>query len=79
VNRLGVDEFEELLERSGLTVERLVGLEGLASAFAAGPLRDRADDLSDEQRASVRTLVDELREDRSVVDTSAHMLAVCRA
>ena len=79
MNRLGVDEFEKLLEQGGLTIEKLVGLEGLASVFAAGPLHDRADDLSDEQRASVRTPVDELREDRSVVDTSAHMLAVCRA
>jgi len=37
------------------------------------------EDLSDDQRAGVRALVDELRGDRSVVDLSAHMLAVCRA
>lgn len=73
------DEFEELLSESGLTVGNLVGLEGVASVLAAGPLRERAEDLSDDQRAGVRALVDELREDRSVVDLSAHMLAVCRA
>jgi len=73
------DEFEELLSESGLAVEELVGLEGLASVLSAGPLRERAEDLSDDQRAGVRALVDELRGDRSVVDLSAHMLAVCRA
>lgn len=73
------DEFEELLSESGLAVEELVGLEGLASVLSAGPLRERAEALSDDQRAGVRALVDELRGDRSVVDLSAHMLAVCRA
>jgi hypothetical protein len=73
------DEFEDLLSEGGLTVEELVGLEGLASVLSAGPLRERAEDLSDDQRAGVRALVDELRGDRSVVDLSAHMLAVCRA
>lgn len=73
------DEFERLLAGAGLDVERLVGLEGLASVLSAGDLRDRADDLDDEQLAGVRRLVDDLRDDRTVADVSAHMLAVCRA
>ena len=73
------DEFETLLADVGFDVERLIGLEGLASVLSAGHLRDRTDDLDDEQLAGVRALVDELRGDRSVVDLSAHMLAVCRA
>ena len=31
------DEFEDLLSEGGLTVEELVGLEGLASVLSAGP------------------------------------------
>ncbi|WP_336329619.1 class I SAM-dependent methyltransferase [Haloarcula sp. CGMCC 1.2071] len=73
------DEFEALLEAGGVTVETLVGLEGLASVLAAAPLRGTADELSAHQRAGVRALVDELRTDRTAVDMSAHMLAVCRA
>ncbi|WP_415379784.1 class I SAM-dependent methyltransferase [Halosimplex sp. TS25] len=72
-------EFEDLLGGVGFDVERLVGLEGLASVLSAGPLRDRTDDLSERQLAGVRRLVDELRDDRTVADMSAHMLAVCRA
>jgi SAM-dependent methyltransferase len=73
------DEFEALLEAGGVTVETLVGLEGLASVLAAAPLRGTADKLSARERAGIRALVDELRADRTVVDMSAHMLAVCRA
>ncbi|WP_459193301.1 hypothetical protein [Halosimplex sp. J119] len=57
---------------------RLVGLEGLASVLSAGPLREETDDLSECQLAGIRALVDELRDDRTVADMSAHMLAVCR-
>ncbi|QPV64710.1 methyltransferase domain-containing protein [Halosimplex litoreum] len=73
------DEFEGLLAEAGLDVQRLVGLEGLASVLSAGPLRDRADELSEDRLAGIRRLVDELRDDRTVADMSAHMLAVCRA
>jgi SAM-dependent methyltransferase len=73
------DEFEALLDGAGLDVERLVGLEGLASVLSAGSLRDVADDFDEGQLAGVRRLVDDLREDRTVADVSAHMLAVCRA
>lgn len=68
------DEFEAELEDGGLTVEQLVGLEGPASGMQA-----ELSDADDEQLADVREVVRELREDRSVVDTSEHMLAVCRA
>jgi len=73
------DEFEALLSEAGLDVDRLVGLEGLASVLSAGPLRETAKELSDRQREGVRALVDDLRDDRTVADMSAHMLAVCRA
>lgn len=53
--------------------------EGLASVFSAGRLRETASELSEDQRASIRDLVDHHREERSVVDMSAHMLAVCHA
>lgn len=72
-------EFEALLERGGLTVEEVVGLEGLASLFAAGRLRETADQLSEDQREWIHELVDGQREDPTIVDLSAHMLAVCRA
>jgi hypothetical protein len=55
-------------------VETLVGLEGPASQ-----LQDELSELDDEQVADVRKMVRQLREDRSVVDTSEHVLAVCRA
>lgn len=74
-----VDEFEALLEAGGVTIETLVGLEGPASVLAAPSLRETAADLSVNERAGVQALVDELRTDRTVVDMSAHMLAVCRA
>ena len=73
------DEFEALLESAGLAVERLVGLEGLASVYTAGQLRNGADGLDDSERAGVRALVDELGGDRTAADMSAHMLAVCTA
>ncbi|EMA14165.1 class I SAM-dependent methyltransferase [Haloarcula marismortui] len=73
------DEFEALLEVGGVTVETLVGLEGLASVLAAPSLRETAAGLSAHEQAGVQALVDELRTDRTVVDMSAHMLAVCRA
>ncbi|PSP55435.1 class I SAM-dependent methyltransferase [Halobacteriales archaeon QS_1_67_19] len=68
------DEFESELEAGGLAVETLVGLEGPASQ-----LQDELADLDGDEMADVREMVRELREDRSVVDTSEHMLAVCRA
>ncbi|WP_135365903.1 class I SAM-dependent methyltransferase [Halosimplex halophilum] len=73
------DEFEDLLAGAGLDVERLVGLEGLASVLSAGSLRGVAEDLDEAQLAGVRRLVDDCRDDRTVADMSAHMLAVCRA
>lgn len=73
-----VKEFEAMLERGGLTVETLVGLEGLASLFAAGRLRETAEDLSEEQCEWIGKLVENQREDPTIVDLSAHLLAICR-
>lgn len=73
------EEFEELLDSAGLAVDRLVGLEGVASVYTAGPLRERAAELDGDERAGVRALVDELGDDRTAADLSAHMLAVCEA
>ena len=68
------DEFEVELEDGGLAVETLAGLEGPASQ-----LQDELSGTDDAKLADVREMVKKLREDRSVVDTSEHMLAVCRA
>lgn len=68
------DEFEAELEDGGLTVDQLVGLEGPASQ-----LQEELADADESELADVREMVQELREDRSVADTSEHMLAVCRA
>lgn len=73
------EEFESLLTQGGLTVETLVGLEGLASLFSAGRLRDTANNLSEEQQAWIHKLVNNQRKDSTVVDLSAHILAVCQA
>ncbi|WP_255196390.1 class I SAM-dependent methyltransferase [Halorarius litoreus] len=68
------DEFESLLASGGLTVETLAALEGPFSQR-----RDRQDALSAVDREAIRETLAVLREDRCVVDHSAHMLAVCRA
>jgi ubiquinone/menaquinone biosynthesis C-methylase UbiE len=67
-------EFENLLETEGLSVTTLAALEGLFSQRRA-----EQESLTDEHRAIVREVGRALREDRSVVDHSEHMLAVCRA
>lgn len=74
-----VDEFEALLEAAGLAVDRVVGLEGLASCFTIQSLRETTEELDGERRERVRDLVERQREDRTVADLSAHMLAVCEA
>ncbi|WP_135824463.1 class I SAM-dependent methyltransferase [Halorussus ruber] len=68
------DEFERELADAGLSVDRLVGLEGPVSRLQA-----ELADADDAAIADVRAMLREVREDRSVVDTSEHMLAVCRA
>jgi 2-polyprenyl-3-methyl-5-hydroxy-6-metoxy-1,4-benzoquinol methylase len=67
------DEFEAELEDGGLAVEQLVGLEGPASQ-----LQEELADVDEAGLADVREMVRKLREDRSIVDASEHMLAVCR-
>ena len=72
-------ELESLLSDADLEIESLVGLEGLASVYSAGRLQETADQLSSEESEWIRRLVDQQRDDRSIVDMSAHMLAVCHA
>lgn len=67
-------ELESLLESRGLTVERLVGLEGLASA--ARPELETADD---DALDAIRHVVATLRDDPTATDLSEHILAVARA
>ncbi len=67
-HRCRAGEFEALLEAGGVTIETLVGLEGLASVLAAPSLRETAADRSAHERAGVQALVDELRTDRTVVE-----------
>lgn len=72
-------ELADLLEGAGFDVERIVGLEGTASLFADDELREGMSSLSDEQVASIETVVERTREDEAVADLSSHILAVCRA
>jgi len=67
-------EFESLLETAGLEVRTLAALEGPFSQR-----REDLDLLTDAHREAIRETLAELREDRCVVDHSAHVLAVCRA
>ncbi|WP_439026697.1 class I SAM-dependent methyltransferase [Haloarchaeobius sp. DT45] len=66
-------ELESLLDDADLTVETLAALEGVACVR-----RDAQDALDDDRRTVVREVNDRLREDRSVVDLSSHMLGVAR-
>ncbi|WP_128476054.1 class I SAM-dependent methyltransferase [Halorussus pelagicus] len=68
------DEFERELETAGFAVEKLVGLENVASRT-----KPELADADEEAVESVREVVRSLREDRTAADVSEHMLAVCRA
>jgi SAM-dependent methyltransferase len=72
------DEFEAELTAAGLTVERLVGLEGPATNGDrdVAALFDEGD--PDALDADLRAVSRELREDRAVVDWANHLLAVAR-
>ena len=67
-------ELIELLSNAGLTVERVVALEGIAATR-----RSHFEELDEGARDAIRELNDLLRTDPAVVDVSPHMLAVCRA
>lgn len=67
------DELEALLESAGFEVEQLVGLEGVASV-----MEPELAEASEEAVEAVKEVVRLLREDRTVADLSAHILAVCR-
>ncbi|WP_255149981.1 class I SAM-dependent methyltransferase [Halorarius halobius] len=66
------DEFERLLADAGLDVATLAALEGPFSQR-----REDLDALSAADREAIREALAQVREDRHVVDHSAHMLAVC--
>ncbi len=68
------EEIEADLSEVGFAVERVVGLEGPASNMQ----RELAD-TNEEARESVRELAHALREDRTIADSSEHILAVARA
>lgn len=69
-----VAELESELSDAGLDVERVVGLEGVASNMAP-ELREAPDEVLEH----VRDVVRRTRSDRAVADTSEHFLAVGRA
>lgn len=72
-------EFEELMGSGGLDVEQVIGLEGVASGYAEEQLRETTDELSADERAAIRELVEYYRTDSTVTDLSAHMLALGKA
>jgi len=67
-------EFVDLLERAGLAVREVAGLEGVASPRGPDP-----DELDDAAKDAIREVNDRLRTDPTLADLSLHMLAVCRA
>ena len=67
-------ELEANLEAGGLAVSHLVGLEGIASIA-----QEQLAEAPEEAVESVQSVTETLREDPAVVDTSEHILAVCRA
>lgn len=68
-----VAELESAVEAAGFGVEAIVGLEGLAAH-----LQDELDAADAERIEGVRDVHRTLCEERSVADTSEHILAVCR-
>lgn len=66
-------ELRDLLSSNGVSVETMVGLEGVASNFGE-PLTDASEDAL----ATIRDVVmdPDFREDPTVVDASEHILAV---
>ncbi|MEF8773606.1 MAG: class I SAM-dependent methyltransferase [Halobacteriales archaeon] len=68
-----VDEFESLLSSRGLSVERIIGLEGPATAT-----RPELEGADEDARAAVRDVVESLRDDRAAAEFSEHVLAVAR-
>lgn len=71
-------ELVDLLERTGLAVTRVTGLEGLASVFHDERLRDRLGDRIDAERQALKDVVRRSADDPAVADCSIHMLAVAR-
>lgn len=68
------DGLEAELEAAGFEVETLVGLENVANR-----MKRELEDADESAVADVREVVRMLREDRTAVDFSEHILAVCRA
>lgn len=64
-------ELEIELEEAGITVDTLVGLEGLLSN-----LHEKVSDVNTETEDTLRSLATEYREDPAVVEMSEHILAV---
>jgi SAM-dependent methyltransferase len=67
------DELRAALEDAGVTVETLVGLEGLLSN-----LHERVENVDDDTEETLRALASDYREDPAVVEMSEHILAVGR-
>ncbi len=70
------EEFEELLESCGLTVEKIVGLEGPISELV--DIEKFEEESTEEDRKIVREMVEKTREDPVVAEISSHMMAVVR-
>lgn len=73
------DELKALLSKGGLTVEEVVGLEGLGSLFHDATIRKNVAELSTAELGALKDVVRETNDDPVVTDLSIHMLAVSRA
>ena len=67
-------ELETALEDAGLTVETVVGLEGLLSN-----LHEQVADIDKDTEETLQTLAAEYREEPAIVDMSEHILAIGQA
>lgn len=71
------NQLEELLERNGINVEKLVGLENVASLMEGGEPEKEPDlDISDEFKERLRKTAKMLRDDKAAPDLSNHILAI---
>ena len=70
-------QLENLLDRKGLNVEQLVGLENVASVMEGGePEEDPDLDISDKFKERLRETAKMLRDDEAAPDLSNHILAI---
>lgn len=72
-------ELSQLLSNAGLTVDNIVGLEGLASPFHDEQIRANVSNITAGETDALKRVVSETNSDGAVADLSIHMLAIAQA